>query len=134
MDVNLGCMQLYTLATGFGSCVAPQTGPDYLPSGSRDGSAWLIRHLLYDGALNLIGTPAAEGSPPGVITPNADLAYYPTALGYDVVEVPSGVVREHVRVPHPVSRLTLLPDVQRLVVWSGVSLGSTDRITIMELD
>jgi hypothetical protein len=134
IDGNVACMQLYTLATGFGSCVAPQPGFDNVPSGSMDGSAWLIRHLLYDGALNVIGTPAATGSPPGVITPEADLAYYPTALGYDVVEVPSGVVREHVRVPYPVSRLTLLPDVRRLVVWSGSGVSSTDRITVVDLD
>jgi hypothetical protein len=89
---------------------------------------------VYDGALNLIGTPAALGSPPGAIAPEADLAYYPTALGYDVVEVPSGVVREHVRVPYPVSRFVLLPDVRRLVVWNGYDPWNTDRITVVDLD
>jgi hypothetical protein len=126
-----GCMQVYTLATGFGSCVTPQT-IDNFPSGSRDGSTWLIRHLLYDGALNVIGTPAAAGSPPGVIAPEGDLAYYPTGLGYDVVELPSGVVREHVRVPYPVAHLVLLPDVRRLVVWDGSDY--LNRITVADLD
>jgi hypothetical protein len=131
---ELACMQLYSQTTGFGSCVVPQNGPDYVPSGSTDGSAWLIRNLLYDGGLNVIGTPAAVGSPPGVLTPDAHLAYYPTALGYDVVELPSGAVREHVRVPYPVTRFTLLPEAQRLVVWSGDGVWSTDRLTVVDLD
>jgi hypothetical protein len=116
---GLACIQLYTVDTGFGSCVAAQTRPDNVPSGSRDGSAWLIRDLLYDGSLNVIGTPVAAGSPPGAITPEVDLAYYPTALGYDVVEVTSGVVREHVRalsgIPlYPATRCSEPGDVERL--------------------
>jgi hypothetical protein len=132
---EFACMQLYTQATGFGSCVVPPARDDNVPSGSRNGSAWLVRNLLYDGALNVIGTPAAEGSPAGAITPDADLAYYPTAMGYDVVEVPSGVVREHVRIPYPLppSRFTLVPDLGRLVVWHG-DTHNTDRITIVELE
>jgi hypothetical protein len=128
-------MQLFTQATGFGSCVVPPARDDNVPTGSSDGSAWLVRHLLYDGALNLIGTPAAEGSPAGAIMPDANLAYYPTAMGYDVVEVPSGVVREHVRIPYPLppSRLTLVPDLGRLVLWHG-DTHNTNRITIVELD
>jgi hypothetical protein len=132
---EFACMQLYTQATGFGSCAVPPARYDNVPTGSSDGSAWLVRHLLYDGALNVIGTPAAEGSPAGAMTPDADLAYYPTAMGYDVVELPSGVVREHVRIPDPLppSRFTLVPDLRRLVVWHG-DTHNTDRITIVELE
>ncbi len=137
IDLHLSCVQLFTLPSGFGPCAPPAGGPTYLPSGSNDGSAWLVRHVLYDGALAITATPAPVGAPAGVLAPDASVAYYPTSLGFDIVNLPAGTIREHVRVPFAVSRLTLLPEVGRIVTWTGAHLSSepiaTDRITVVDL-
>ena len=137
IDLHVNCVQLFALATGFGACAPLAAGPMYLPSGSSDGSAWLVRHVLYDGALAVTGTPVPDGAPAGVLAPDASVAYYPTSLGFDIVELPTGTVREHVRVPFAVSRLTLLPEIGRIAAWTGGHLSSeptaTDRITVVDL-
>jgi hypothetical protein len=50
------------------------------------------------------------------MAPDGSVAYFPTPLGIDVVELPSGTVREHIRIPVAVARLTLLPEANRIAV------------------
>jgi hypothetical protein len=137
VDTPVRCMQLFSAATGFGSCAVPPAALSFLPSGSRDGLTWLVRHNLYDAGLAVAATPVAEGTPAGVLAPDASIAYFPTPLGIDVLELPSGTVREHIRVPVAVGRLTLLPEAERIAIWTDGAFGgdghSMDRITVMDL-
>jgi hypothetical protein len=137
VDTPVPCIQVFTPATGFGPCGAPPGELAFLPSGSSDGSAWLVRHLLYDSGLAVAGTPVPQGTPAGVIGSDGSVAYYPTPLGFDVVELPSGTVREHVRVPNAVTRLMLLPEAGRILAWTPLhQVGDflhLDRLTLVDL-
>jgi hypothetical protein len=137
IDPTSRCMQVFSLGTGFGPCAAPPPELNFVPSGSNDGSEWLVRHLLYDAGLTVRAEPVPEGTPPGVLASDASVAYYPTPLGFDVIELPAGTVREHVRVPNRISRLTLLPEAGRIAAWTSEQLVGDfihlDRITVVDL-
>jgi hypothetical protein len=138
VDTPVPCMQVFTPETGFGPCATPPGSLIFLPTGSSDGSAWLVRHHLYDAGLAVAATPVPEDALAGVLAPDASVAYYPTPFGFQVIELSGGTVREHVRVPYPASRLTLLSEAGRIAVWTDgpyltdVTLG-LDRITVVDL-
>jgi hypothetical protein len=137
VDTPVRCMQVFSAATGFSPCAEPPAALVFRPSGSSDGSSWLVRHLLYDAGLAVTGSPVAEGTLAGVMAPDGSVAYFPTPLGIDVVELPSGTVREHIRIPVAVARLTLLPEANRVAVWTDGPLGGEgfglDQITMVDL-
>jgi hypothetical protein len=130
VDTPARCLQVFSAATGFSPCAEPPGALSFFPSGSNDGSSWLVRHLLYDANLTVTATPVAEGTPAGVLAPDGSRAYFPTPLGIQVVDIPSGSLREHIRVPIAVARLTLLPEANRIAVWNdGVFGGDGNALT-----
>ena len=138
VDTPVPCMQVFSAAAGFGACAEPPHALTFLPSGSFNGSAWLVRHNLYDASLAVAATPVPEGTPAGVLAPDASVAYFPTPLGLDVIELPSGTVRDHVRIPVAIGRLTLLPEAGRIAIWTDGGFAGDglrlDRITIVDLE
>jgi hypothetical protein len=136
VDTPVRCLQVLS-AAGFGPCAEPPGALVFRPSGSNDGSSWLVRHLLFDSGLTVTASPVAEGTLAGVLAPDGSLAYFPTPFGIEVVELPSGAVREHIRIPVAVARLTLLPEANRIAVWTDGPLGGDgyrlNQLTIVNL-
>ncbi len=137
VDTPVRCMQVFSAAAGFSPCTEPPGALVFRPSGSVDGSSWLVRHLLYNSDLAVTAAPVAEGTPAGVMAPDGSVAYFPSPFGIDIVQLPAGTVRDHIRIPVAVARLTLLPEVNRVAVWTDGPLGGDgfglDQITIVDL-
>jgi hypothetical protein len=129
VDTPARCLQVFSAATGFSPCAEPPGALSFFPTGSNDGSSWLVRHLLYDDNLAVTATPVAEDTPAGVLAPDGSRAYFPTPLGIQIVDIPSGALREQIRVPIAVARLTLLPQANRIAVWNGAFGGDGNSLT-----
>jgi hypothetical protein len=136
-----GCSHVYDAETDtFSPCKTITWLLFDRPSGSTNGHRWLSSNKLYDGELNLVATvlPDDYKNPArGAIAPDGSAAYYLTSYGYQKVQLPGGEVLERVRIPIKGTRLTAIPDGERLVIWTDPGATTmkttTDRITVVEL-
>lgn len=122
------CGYLYDAATGtFSTCKTfSSPGVDAVASASTNGAFWLWGDVLLDGALNVIDTiPNPTGYTYPGIAPDGSAAYVPTLFGYNKIALPSMAVVERVRIPwpFPLTRATVFPDGNRLLIWSDLIHG-----------
>jgi len=132
------CGYLYDAATGnFSACKTFGIAGETVASASTNGGWWLWGDLLLDSALNVIDTiPNPTGYTYPGIAPDGTAAYVPTLFGYDKISLPSATVVERVRIPwpYPITRATVFPEGNRLLLWSDLMHGMTGMYRAMVVD
>jgi hypothetical protein len=137
LDKNRNCGQIYDSATQtFSTCVSVGYPVPSTPTGTTTGDRWLVGNLVLDGALNTLATLSPPIPTRGAIAPDGSAAYYPTEYGYVKLRLPDGAILERVRIPIRATRVTALPDGDRLVIWTDPGATSelltTNRVTIVQ--
>jgi hypothetical protein len=137
------CGYIYDVGSdSFSACQTFGVAGTALASATTNGSKWLWGNLLLDSALNVIATvPNLTGPWPEApmfpgMAPDGSAAYLPTTYGYDKVALPSGTVLERVRVywPFPITRATVFPEGNRLLLWSDLMHGMTGMYRAIVVD
>jgi len=84
--------------------------------------------------IDTIPNPTGYTSPG--IAPDGAAAYVPTLFGYDKISLPSATVVERVRIPwpYPITRATVFPEGNRLLLWSDLVHGMTGMYRAIVVD
>lgn len=134
-----GCAYLYDVTSdSFSSCGATGFGGFELATATTTGDKWLIGDKLLDSSLALLATvPGLTAEGHAGMSPDGTAAYRPASYGYDKIALPSGTLLERVRIPVPVTGVTVFPQNDRLFLWSDtftstLGLGTT-RATVVTL-
>jgi hypothetical protein len=138
LEYATACGHIYDAATSaFSSCVRVPLALTNTPTSTITGDRWLVANVLLDGELSVIAVLPSPASVRGAIAPDGSAAYYPTEYGYVRVRLPDGAVIERVRVPANATRVTALPDGDRVVIWSDPGATSdlltTNRVTVVDV-